>query len=37
MNTPATGHWVHDLSPFLIQFNESFGLRYYGLAYVLST
>ncbi len=35
MSTPATGHWVHDLSPFLIQFNESFGLRYYGLAYVL--
>lgn len=27
-------HWVHDLSPFLIQFNETLGLRYYGLAYV---
>ncbi len=31
--TPA--YWVHDLSPFLIQFNESFGIRYYGLAYLL--
>ncbi|MCR6656744.1 MAG: prolipoprotein diacylglyceryl transferase [Opitutus sp.] len=28
-------YWVHDLSPFLIQFNESFGVRYYGLAYLL--
>ena len=28
-------YWVHDLSPFLIQFNESFGVRYYGLAYQL--
>ena len=27
-------HWVHDLSPFLIQFSESFGIRYYGLAYL---
>ena len=26
---------VHDLSPFLIQFSENFGIRYYGLAYVL--
>ncbi|HEY5793308.1 MAG TPA: prolipoprotein diacylglyceryl transferase [Chthoniobacterales bacterium] len=26
--------YVHDLSPFLIQFNDSFGLRWYGLAYV---
>jgi len=31
--TPA--HWVHDLSPFLIQFNESFGIRYYGLSYLI--
>lgn len=30
-----TTHWVHDLSPFLIQFNESFGIRYYGLSYLL--
>ena len=28
-------YWVHDLSPFLIQFNERFGIRYYGLAYLL--
>lgn len=32
---PQTSHWVHDLSPFLIQFSEKFGIRYYGLAYVL--
>ena len=31
----ATSHWVHDLSPFLIRFGENFGIRYYGLAYVL--
>ncbi|MDD2765175.1 MAG: prolipoprotein diacylglyceryl transferase [Opitutaceae bacterium] len=28
-------HWVHDLSPFIIRFGENFGLRWYGLAYVL--
>ncbi len=28
-------HWVHDLSPFLIRFSDTFGIRYYGLAYVL--
>lgn len=28
-------YWVHDLSPFLIQFSDRFGIRYYGLAYVL--
>jgi phosphatidylglycerol:prolipoprotein diacylglycerol transferase len=27
-------HWVHDLSPFLVQFTETFGIRWYGLAYV---
>lgn len=27
--------WVHDLDPFLIQFTETLGVRYYGLAYVL--
>jgi len=30
-----TGYWVHDLDPFLFQFTENFGLRYYGLAYAL--
>lgn len=29
-------YYIHDLSPFLIQFSESFGLRWYGLAYVLA-
>jgi phosphatidylglycerol---prolipoprotein diacylglyceryl transferase len=29
-----TSHWVHDLDPFLIQFSENFGIRYYGLAYI---
>jgi phosphatidylglycerol---prolipoprotein diacylglyceryl transferase len=28
-------YWVHDLSPFLIQFTDTIGIRYYGLAYVL--
>ncbi|WP_246026479.1 prolipoprotein diacylglyceryl transferase [Oleiharenicola lentus] len=27
--------WVHTPHPFLIQFGENFGLRYYGLAYLL--
>ncbi len=27
-------YYVHNLSPFLIRFNENFGLRWYGLAYV---
>ena len=36
MSAEATpSHWVHDLSPFLIQFNESIGVRYYGLSYLL--
>ena len=29
------GFWVHDLSPFLVRFSENFGIRYYGLAYLL--
>jgi len=28
-------HWVHDLSPFFIQFTDTIGVRYYGLAYLL--
>jgi phosphatidylglycerol:prolipoprotein diacylglycerol transferase len=32
--TPA--YWVHNLSPFLVRFTDSFGLRYYGLAYALA-
>jgi phosphatidylglycerol:prolipoprotein diacylglycerol transferase len=27
-------YWVHDWDPFLIQFSENFGIRYYGLAYL---
>jgi phosphatidylglycerol:prolipoprotein diacylglycerol transferase len=28
-------YWVHNLSPFVIRFGENFGIRWYGLAYVL--
>jgi len=28
------GYYLHDLSPFLIRFSESIGVRWYGLAYV---
>jgi len=28
-------YWVHDLSPFLIRFTDTIGIRYYGLAYLL--
>jgi len=28
------GYYLHDLSPFLIRFSESVGIRWYGLAYV---
>ncbi|MCU0791321.1 MAG: prolipoprotein diacylglyceryl transferase [Opitutaceae bacterium] len=34
MTSPVPAHWVHDLSPFLIQFTDTIGIRYYGLAYV---
>ncbi len=29
-------YYIHDLSPFLIRFGDGFGLRWYGLAYVLA-
>lgn len=32
---PVLGYYSHDLSPFLIQFGQGWGIRYYGLAYVL--
>ncbi len=32
---PVFAYLVHDLSPFLIQFTDTIGIRYYGLAYVL--
>ncbi|MBL9187438.1 MAG: prolipoprotein diacylglyceryl transferase [Opitutaceae bacterium] len=28
-------HWVHDWSPFLVRFSDNFGIRYYGLAYLM--
>lgn len=27
--------WVHDLNPFLLRFSDTFGVRWYGLAYAL--
>lgn len=30
----AEDYWVHDLDPFLVRFTETFGIRYYGLAYL---
>lgn len=29
------GYWTHDWDPFIIQFSENFGIRYYGLSYLL--
>jgi phosphatidylglycerol---prolipoprotein diacylglyceryl transferase len=28
-------YYVHDLNPFLVRFSENWGVRYYGLAYLL--
>ncbi len=28
-------YWVHDLSPFIVRFSENFGIRYYGVAYLV--
>lgn len=28
-------YWVHHLSPFVFRFTDTFGIRYYGLAYLL--
>lgn len=28
-------YWVHDLDPFILRVSENFGLRWYGLSYVL--
>jgi phosphatidylglycerol---prolipoprotein diacylglyceryl transferase len=35
MSIPLLAYWEHDLSPFLIEFREGVGIRYYGLAYLL--
>lgn len=32
--TETASVWVHNLDPFLIQFTETFGIRWYGLAYL---
>jgi phosphatidylglycerol:prolipoprotein diacylglycerol transferase len=32
----ASSHWIDNLSPFLLRFSDSLGIRYYGLAYVLA-
>lgn len=32
---PTLAYWTHDLSPFLIRFSDNFGIRYYGLAYLM--
>jgi phosphatidylglycerol:prolipoprotein diacylglycerol transferase len=32
----VNNHWVDNLSPFVFQFSNGFGLRYYGLAYLLA-
>lgn len=32
---PSLAYYLHDLSPYVIQFSESFKLHWYGLAYVL--
>lgn len=29
-------YYIHNISPFLVQFSENFGIRWYGLAYVLA-
>jgi phosphatidylglycerol:prolipoprotein diacylglycerol transferase len=30
----SLAYWTHDWDPFLIQFSDNFGIRYYGLAYL---
>ena len=32
---PIFAYWVHHAHPFLIQFTENIGIRYYGLAYLI--
>lgn len=32
----AHTYWVHNLSPFLVEFHNGLGIRYYGLAYLLA-
>lgn len=30
-----SGYWIHDLDPVIIQFTDSIGIRWYGVAYVV--
>ncbi len=32
----TSSYWVDNLSPFLVRFSDSLGIRYYGLAYVFA-
>lgn len=31
---PETTHWVHNLDPMIIRFNENMGIGWYGMAYI---
>ncbi len=35
MPDPATVHWVHNLDPFLWRIHGDYGIRWYGLSYLL--
>lgn len=35
MSASPLAYWVHHWQPFLIKFTDTFGIRYYGLAYIL--
>ena len=35
LGAESLGGWFHDLSPFLVRFTESLGIRWYGVSYVL--
>lgn len=32
---PVLAYWTHHLKPFLFKFSDNFGIRYYGLSYLL--
>lgn len=35
MENTTQNVWVHDLDPFIVQFSESFGIRWYSMAYLV--
>jgi phosphatidylglycerol:prolipoprotein diacylglycerol transferase len=35
MPNPAVAHWVHNLDPFALRISGEFGIRWYGLSYLL--